>query len=59
MKHYRINKAKFAWFIVMVISLVFIGWVAVSYADIIAHNLTGGYNYPAWNAFEIFAKLFS
>jgi len=59
MKHYRINKAKFAWFIVVVISLMFIGWVAVSYADIIAHNLTGGHNYPAWNAFKIFAKLFS
>ena len=59
MKHYRINKAKFTWFIVVVISLMFIGWVAVSYVDIIAHNLTSGYDYPAWNAFKIFAKLFS
>lgn len=59
MKHYRINKAKFAWFIVMVISLVFIGWVAVSYVDVVAHNLAGGHEYPGWNAFEIFVKLFS
>lgn len=59
MKHYRINKAKFTWFIVVVISLIFIGWVAVSYVDIIAHNLTSDYNYPTWNAFKIFIKLFS
>lgn len=58
MKHHRINKAKFTWFIVVIISLVLIGWVAVSYVDIVAHNLTSGYNYPAWNAFESLTKLF-
>lgn len=59
MKKYRLNKVKFAWFIATVISLAFIGWVAVSYVDVVAHNLAGGHNYPAWNAFEIFIKLFS
>lgn len=58
MKHYKINKVKFTWFIVVIISLALIGWVAVSYVDIVAHNLTSGYNYPAWNAFENFARLF-
>lgn len=58
MKHYKINRVKFTWFIVIIISLALIGWIAVSYIDIVAHNLTSGYNYPAWNAFENFAKLF-
>jgi len=31
-------------------------WIGISYADILAHNLHTGYDYPNWNFFTIFIE---
>ena len=36
-------------FIIMCVA--FCIWFAISYADIIVHNLSEGYQYPSWNLF--------
>lgn len=35
------------------ILIAFIGWFAISYLDVVIHNLTPGYEYPWWNIFGI------
>lgn len=37
--------------------IAFIAWIAISYIDVVAHNL-GNYICPAWNFFEILCKTF-
>ena len=34
---------------------LFLIWIGVSFLDIIAHNLTSGYEYPFWNFFLLFS----
>lgn len=45
--------------IVCIIVIVgFLGWVVVSYIDILAHNLDAeGYIYPKWNFFAMLLPL--
>ena len=35
---------------------VFLIWLCISFIDIIAHNLTSGYEYPNWNLLTYFIK---
>ena len=43
---------------VMVVIGLFLLWIAVSYANILMHNLDeSGYCYPSWNFFTFFINL--
>lgn len=41
---------------VFFISFIFMLWVALSFFDIISHNMTD-YNYASWNAMELFYNI--
>ena len=41
--------------VVMVISICFLLWIAISWVDVLIHNLSeGGWVYPHWNFFAYF-----
>lgn len=37
---------------ILIICLIFIGWFAISYIDVLAHNLSGGSD-NSWNMFNM------
>lgn len=43
--------------IICIASIILIGWVVVSYADVIAHQSCGGTN-AGWNLFNIILNIF-
>ena len=49
-KHYRWNYKKFLKTMYALISIALFVWVALSYIDIITHNLSGGTD-AKWNLF--------
>ena len=49
---------KFIEFILALIAFVFIVWFAISYFDIVAHNLSKGSELPSWNIFKILLNIF-
>ena len=49
---------KFIEFILALIAFVFIVWFAISYLDIVAHNLSKGSELPSWNIFKILLNIF-
>lgn len=58
MKRYRLNMIKFIEFILALIAFVFIVWFAISYIDIVAHNLSKGSELPSWNIIRILLDIF-
>ncbi len=49
---YRIGKV--IWTIIVVLSIVFLAWLAISYIDVLINNLsTTPITYPKWNIFQI------
>ena len=48
--------ARMFWWLVVVLCAILIVWMAISYADVVAHNLTEGYEYPKWNLLTMFIE---
>ena len=57
MKKYRLNKMKFARFILLVIVIMLVAWFAVSYAEILAKNLNTNVHLTEWNLWTVMEKI--
>ena len=57
MKKYRLNKMKFARFILLVIVIMLVAWFAVSYAEILTKNLNTNVHLTEWNLWTVMEKI--
>ena len=53
MKHYRINKAKFIYFILLMIGIIFLAWLTISWGEVIVKNANDNIIYSDWNLFTL------
>ena len=58
MKHYRINKVKFIYFILLVIGIIFLAWLAISWGEVIVKNANDNIIYSNWNLFALILNHF-
>lgn len=50
------NIIKIIEILVIIVMISFVGWFAISYIDVLMHNLTPHYEYPSWNLFTLLLK---
>ena len=60
MKHYKINKAKFIYFILLIIKIVFLVWLWLSWCEVLVKNTntSGNIIYSNWNLFALILNHF-
>ena len=49
----RISIKKVIELVISAVMLLFIGWVVISFIDVVLHNMTPGYEYSNANLFEL------